>query len=349
MLIRYICYFLLLFVCDVTAESYKFPAEINRIIHHDNQFNGVVLVARGDKIIYEKAAGEFKNPKISSQFIIGSISKQITATLVLKLVDDGKIKLDKPIGYYLPELGYKWASKVTIKQLLNHTSGIISAEDPLITKPGSSFRYNNYNYDLLARLIAHMTKRSYKQNVELLFAKFQMTSSFVPDSLETSELESYSSDFVAGRLTQNHKSVLKIEALIPAGGLASTTHDLLKWNLALHGKKILKPTTYNEMMKPSIKRMNHRWQDLWYGYGVQISKDVTRAQAVLEISHNGIVNGYTSTLIFYPEHKVSLIILENQSFWPSEWNGEKVKKAFFIHDEIRGYIAAFCNILANKP
>ena len=103
--------------------------EIMKAYHNYNMFDGAVLVAENGKIIYKDAFGlanrEWDIPnKVDTKFMIGSISKPLTATLVLIQVQKGLIGLDKTVEAYLPEFNNKPAAKVTISQLLTHTSGI---------------------------------------------------------------------------------------------------------------------------------------------------------------------------------------------------------------------------------
>src|SRR5688500_552816 len=112
-------------------ESAKTIDDLLKQYHDYGQFNGSVLVADKGKIIYEKGFGsanmEWAIPnQPDTKFRIGSITKQFTATLVLQLVEEGKIKIDAKLSDYLPDYRKDTGSKVTIHQLLNHTSGIPS-------------------------------------------------------------------------------------------------------------------------------------------------------------------------------------------------------------------------------
>src|SRR5687767_6830207 len=147
------------------------------------QFNGSVLVAEKGKIIYEKGFGmanmEWSVPiQPDTKFRIGSVTKQFTATLVLQLVEEGKIKLDAKLSDYLPDYRKDTGGRITIHQLLNHTSGIPSytgrpgffaevsrnpysvtdfvkkfASGDLEFEPGSKYSYNNSGYYLLGAII----------------------------------------------------------------------------------------------------------------------------------------------------------------------------------------------------
>lgn len=127
-------------------------SEVMRTYHKYNMFDGAVLVAENGKIIYKEAFGlanrEWNIPNTTdTKFMIGSISKPITATLMLILVQKGLVSLDKPVEDYLPEFQNRPAAKVTIRQLLSHTSGmpnydIIKDFFPRISR--QSFSRENY-------------------------------------------------------------------------------------------------------------------------------------------------------------------------------------------------------------
>ena len=100
-----------------------------------NPFNGIILISQNGKIKYSKIIGysdlEKKTIlKLDNEFVIGSISKQITAVLVLREFDKGHLVLNEPIHKYLPELNQSWADTVTIHHLLTHTHGITEIDQP---------------------------------------------------------------------------------------------------------------------------------------------------------------------------------------------------------------------------
>ena len=154
------------------------------------QFNGTVLVAKDGKVIHQKGYGmanmEWDIPNHpDTKFRIGSVTKQFTATLILQLVSEGKIRLDGKITDYLPDYRKDTGDKITIHQLLNHTSGIPSytalpgffandSRDPysvadfikkfasgdLEFEPGTKFQYSGEGFEYLRKALEHKFSRS---------------------------------------------------------------------------------------------------------------------------------------------------------------------------------------------
>lgn len=285
-------------------------------IKQPRSFNGVVLVSQNGKTVYQKAVGIAKSKnnellKPNSKFVLLSNSKQITAVLILREVDKGKIDLQKNIRTYLPDFPQKWADSVTIHQLLNHTSGIVSLEKTLATKPGTTFKYTDLNYILLEKIVESVTKNTYESAVNELFKFSGMKNSGYPNRAIQNEL-------ISGfHFSENKEEVTKYiipKDRIPAAGLISTVYDLAIWNEKLHGGKLLKPETYQKMISYNILSQHSVFGEkaIGYGYGIRIN-DVSEPT---EFGHTGIVpeQGFTSVNLYYPKTKTSIIVLENQCF-----------------------------------
>ena len=154
------------------------------LVKYPRTFNGVVLIQKDKEIIYSKAYGfsNFKTKKalkLSDGFSTMSIAKQITAVLIMKEVENDNINLDQPIKKYLPDLAFDWTTKVTIRHLLNNSSGFSdSLEKPLIFEQGSQFNYSNVGYGLLGQILENVTNKKYEVLVSDLFKKSQMTNSY---------------------------------------------------------------------------------------------------------------------------------------------------------------------------
>jgi CubicO group peptidase (beta-lactamase class C family) len=124
-------------------------------------------------------------------------------------------------------------------------------------------------------------------------------------------------------------------------GIISTVGNLQRWNRCLHGVKLLKALTYRAMITPtpSAKR-SHRWGVLGYGLGIQVSA----REDLLELSHSGYVPGYISTLIYYPQQQVSVVVLENTA-----WLTSDISRVFSVHDRLREIIRNMIMGWARQP
>jgi CubicO group peptidase (beta-lactamase class C family) len=321
--------FLVLLAGQFVQAVPKPPNPLKAALGTARPFHGVALVDDAGKRVGFYAEGfadrEKKIPLIlKSRFIIGSISKQVTATLVLRQVDQGKLNLDDVIGKYLGE-NAPGAGSIRIRHLLNHSSGITGEGKPLASEPGKTFVYSNFNYILLSRVIEKVTGRPFPETVNELFRSLGMRDSFAAGAGKSLPI-------VAGydeiRLNEFSKADPAEPLQFPAsGGMVSTAEDLVKWTAALHGGKLLSKQSQDAMVTPTITRKN-RWGEIGYGFGLQVTTNGGR----LEYSHGGYVPGFQSLLLYYPETRRTVVILENVS-----WNLDDQARAYGPHDALRGW------------
>lgn len=294
-------------------------------------FHGVALVKDGTTRTNFHTEGfadrEKKTPlTLKSRFIIGSISKQVTATLVLRLVDKGKLNLDDFIGKYLGE-NVSGAGSVRIRHLLNHSSGVTGEDKPLASEPGKTFAYSNLNYILLSRIVEKVTGRPFVESVNELFRSLGMRDSFAAGQ---GKLRPMVAGYDEIRLNEFSRTDPTEPLRFPAsGGMVSTAEDLVKWTAALHGGKLLSKKSYDAMVTPTITRKN-RWGEIGYGFGLQVTTNAGKP----EYSHGGYVPGFQSLLLYYPETRRTVVILENVS-----WNLDDQARAFGPHDALRDWVA----------
>src|SRR5260370_30236552 len=191
--------FLLIFFVALPALASNHTERIDALISAYNklrQFNGSALVAEKGSVILEKGYGlanmEWQIPNTpDTKFRVGSITKQFSSMVVMQLVSEGKIKLDEKITTYLPDYRKDTGDKVTVRNLLTHTSGIPSytsipgffqnqSRDPytvadfvkkytmgdLEFEPGSKFSYDNSGYFLLCAIIERVSGKSDDKNLQ---------------------------------------------------------------------------------------------------------------------------------------------------------------------------------------
>lgn len=291
----------------------------------DNAFMGAVLVAEGDKIVLDKGYGmaslEWSIPDTpDTKFRLGSLTKQFTATLVLLLQQDGKLKIQDPVSQYLTDTPKAW-SKITIAELLGHTSGIPNftnlkefgkwrmpprtpdeiidffRDKPLDFEPGSKFSYSNSGYEVLGTIIEKVSGKRYGDMLrERIFDPLGMKDT----GLDNDELilpkraEGY-------QPTGHGLQVARSESMtVPwaAGSIYSTTHDLLTWEHALFGGKVLSADSLKLMTTPGKG-------DYGMGLGIQ-TKDGVRI-----ISHNGGIEGFNTSLSWVPDRSIVVVVLSN--------------------------------------
>lgn len=308
---------LFLFInCNSFAQKKdSYITQIDSVIQNSTSpvFNGVVLISKNGKTLYSKVKGfaDFKTKKpltANTQFEIMSNSKQVAAVLILLEVEKGKINLQDPIKKYLPELTQTWADSVTIHQLLNHTHGIVDINKPLEFKPGTNFHYGNLNYSLLGQIVEHISKKSYSETANALFKKLQMKNTLCYS-------ESKKQNLAAGYINNKNtfeaveKTMITNENL-GADGIISTVNDLATWNNNLHKGKILKPETYQLMIRSTVLSQHNFFgkEKEPYGYAIRnIEKE-----PVKYLGHTGLGDGFSSVNLYFPQSDVSLIVLENQ-------------------------------------
>jgi len=297
-------------------------------LHELDKFSGSVLVAKGDEVLYTGGFGhasiEFDVPNTpETRFRLGSITKQFTAVSILQLVEQGKIDLDGVITDYLPAYPAEpHGSKVTVHQLLNHTSGIPSytgieeimsargnwSETPraftkyfeeleLEFEPGSEYKYNNSAYHLLGLIIEAVSEMPYEDYLRKnILDPLGMENTGVEDYQEVilNEANGYA------RIGAEPLADANINMNIPyaAGSMYSTVGDLHIWHEALTARKLLSEDSYEKMFTPYLNN---------YGYGWAIVEWFEKPF----IQHGGGIDGFSTFAGRFPEEKVYVIVLAN--------------------------------------
>lgn len=292
----------------------NYTSKIDSLIKNTSPvFNGVVLISKNGKPLYSKAKGvsNFETKKtlqLDSQFEIMSNSKQITAVLILLEVEKGKIDLQSPIKKYLPELTKTWADSVTVHQLLNHSHGIVDLQKPLAFKSGTEFKYGDLSFTLLTKIIENTTKKSYSEVANTLFKKLKMNHTYC---YAKDKIQNLVNGYINSKGTFEKVTKTQITSQnLGADGVVSTVNDLAIWNNNLHKGKILKPKTYQSMLRYTITSQHNFFgkENEGYGYGIRI----TEKEAVNYVGHTGLGDGFSSVNLYFPESDISLIVLENQ-------------------------------------
>ena len=258
---------------------------------------------------------------------IGSITKQFTASAVMQLVEQGRVRLDDSIATYLPSLPPAWRA-VTVRQLLNHTSGIpsytdigqrwvrrwgeemppdtlvaLTANDTLWFKPGSKWRYDNSGYVVLGMLLSKVAERPWATDIIERFAKplgLTDTRNCATQPIIKNRAHGY--DAANGEWV--NAQYLAMSQPYAAGALCSTVGDLARWNRALGSGQVVKPESYALMTTPEGAAAT---APLKYGFG--LARDTLAGRTL--IAHGGGINGFITSNAWFPTERLSVTVLTN--------------------------------------
>jgi CubicO group peptidase (beta-lactamase class C family) len=319
------------------AENFKNVKrnEIEKYIKKffNNQFENICfLVAKNGEIIYERYEGYAdKEQNVlnaeNTPLHIASVSKVLTATAILKLIDAKKLTLDQKLTTLFPGFPYK---DVTIRTLLNHRSGmkkynyfcddakiwgrkktltnkdllhiLMTKNIPLETKTDTHFSYNNTNYALLALVIEKITGKKYRDAMkEIIFDPLGMSHTFVFDEETPKEkaTPSYKYNYVKYGFDF-------LDAVYGDKNIYSTPRDLLKFDLARNAPGFLSPDLLQQVFKGYSYEAKGEKN---YGLGIRLREWATGQKLFY---HNGWWHGNTSSYISLREENTVIIALSNK-------------------------------------
>ena len=294
-----------------------------------NGFSGAVLVARDGVPVVSRAWGwanaEWEIPNTpETKFRLGSITKQFTAAVVLRLEQRQALKLDDPVCRHLDPCPAAW-QPVTVRHLLTHTSGIPSytglpdyratmmmprtveqmvgvfRDLPLEFQPGEQFKYNNSGYFLLGVIIEKVSGKTYEQALDdEIFGPLGMKDSGYDwnEPLLPRRAAGYARRD-GGLVNARH---LDMQQPYAAGALYSTVGDLLKWDQALYTDRVL-PAAAREAMFTPFKGN--------YALGWTVNPPDRAVSGRRQVGHGGGINGFSTMILRVPEDRVAVIVLAN--------------------------------------
>jgi CubicO group peptidase (beta-lactamase class C family) len=262
----------------------------------------------------------------NTAYQLASVTKQFTAAAIMMLAEDGKLALDDKLPKFFDRLPAAW-SNVTVRQLLNHTSGIrsytnlpdfdktlrqdfskeailkMSADAPVEFAPGEKYNYNNTGYYLLGMIIEKASGKEYGAFLtERIFQPLGMTATRLNDLRDVINGRAAGYAWEAGRL-RNGEYVSPTQPF-SAGALISTVVDMAKWDAALYTDKLLKRASLEQMWTP--EKLNDG-KPLAYGYGWGVDIYRTRKR----ISHGGGINGFSTFIARFVDDKLTVVVLTN--------------------------------------
>ncbi|WP_207504532.1 serine hydrolase domain-containing protein [Telluribacter humicola] len=274
---------------------------------------------------------------------VGSITKPMTATIILKLKEQGKLKLDDKLGDWLPQTqgNIPKADQITLRQLLSHTSGIRNLGDdnisfklalvnrpadvdmtrpdeilkryvygkPLAYDPGTHFLYSNTGFMLLGMIAEKATQKPLKALYqEFIFTPAGMSDSYIEKRDDPRVARSYLDLYGDGKLIDVGDWEKSYDDGGAAGGVITTVTDLLKFSEALHGGKLLNEQSISEM-KGSVKLPSCPNGDCEYG----LALSTWNLEIGTGYGHDGGVVGIDALWLYFPERKSTIILFINRS------------------------------------
>ena len=313
---------------------------------HD--FHGSVLVAKEGKIVFKEHYGyaNFKEKtKIddNSVFQLASVSKQFTAAAIMILKDRGELSLEDKVTRFYPEFPY---TEITVRHLLNHTSGLpkyfwlaehkwdkehapsnkemmeLLCKENLnpFFRPGANFDYSNTGYFVLSAIVEKISDQRFADFMDReIFKPLNMRDTFVysfgQDSIKDGQLSGY-------RLYRRrwHAAIPGTvnDAVVGDKNVYSTTEDLFKWVEGLNSGRLVSEESLQEMYEKGSTKYNRK---VPYGFGFRIKEDGDKKV----VYHNGRWNGFSTSLMQYPEEDLVVITLEHSSYNSMKYLNNKVK------------------------
>jgi CubicO group peptidase (beta-lactamase class C family) len=304
----------------------------------EKRFMGSVLVLDGDQALLDRGYGmanlDWSVPDAPDvKFRIGSLTKQFTAALVLKLQEDGKLSLSDTVGARLPDAPAAW-SKITVTQLLHHVSGIpdftadprfpvwsasprtpreiieLVADKPLDFATGSKFAYSNTNYEVLGLIIEKASGETYAQ---VLRSRLLGPLDLKDTGLDADDLvlPRRALGYAGGPAGWTYARSESMSVPWAAGSMYSTTRDLARWSAALYGGRVLSAASLAQMTTPGLG-----------GYAMGLVAAKRDGEPIMW--HNGGIEGFHSYLAWLPGRRLTVVVLSNDERAPVDAIGSRL-------------------------
>ncbi len=318
----------------------------------DDGINGSISMAvvKGNEIIWSEAYGTIDNKNgmaanRSTIYRAGSISKTITAFLMMQLVEDGIINLNEPIEKYLPEIinldGYSDSTKITFQQLASHTSGLAKytvlegaafgpdaewentvllsiPKTSFLYAPGERFHYSRIGYGILGLALSRAANKSFIDLVkDKIFIPLNMNNSFyfVPEdklSNLSRGMERGTSGYVNTQLPEKEHAGRGDG--VPSGNLYTTPDNLAKFMIANMGYTESLSTHSLDLMQSIPISGKGKWGT--YGLGIMMFQD----SSFSTVGHGGKIYGYTSFFLFEKEYQYGVVLMRNYQWGRTKLN-----------------------------
>ncbi|MFZ6695353.1 serine hydrolase domain-containing protein [Stenotrophomonas acidaminiphila] len=261
----------------------------------------------------------------ATNFRLASVSKQFTAAAILLLAEDGRLSIDDPLKKWLPGLPAV-ADAMTLRQLLSHTSGLLDYEDlmdPADTRqvhdidvlhllqkenrtyfaPGSSYRYSNSGYALLALVVGKASGSDFASFLrQRIFLPLGMTATFAhQDGVDEVPDRAYGYSQIDGHWQRTDQSTTS--AVLGDGGIYSSIDDLARWDAALYDERLLRRASLQQAFSAATATPEPDVPH--YGFGWRINGDA--------LWHSGESIGFRNVIVRYPKQKLTVVVLSNRN------------------------------------
>jgi CubicO group peptidase (beta-lactamase class C family) len=334
--------FLLIFFFPFTlmAQDFSKIDELFKAYADENPGAALAIIKNG-KVAFTKTYGladleEKTKVTDRTNFRLASVSKQFTAAAILQLIEKGKLSLQTKLSDCFPELP-AYANTINMKQLLNHTSGILDYDDVIdesglkdqlsdadvlksclsFTKtyfaPGSAYRYSNTAYVLLGLVIEKYSGETYPNYLaKHIFKPLKMknTLAYIKGINEISH-RAFGYTFIENKWARKDQS--STSATLGDGGIYSNLTDLFKWDQALYEDKVLPQSVWQSAFKH--QQLNNG-SEINYGFGWHLKTNAAKQKVVY---HTGSTTSFRNVFYRIPSQKLSIIILTNRNA-PEEVN-----------------------------
>ena len=309
---------------NLTAQKAEKIDTLFEQLYKNGQFNGTVLVAENGKILHKGAYGygdyaAKRKLEIGSPCYLASVSKQFTTMAIMQLKEKGKLNYENKLGEYFPEIEY--AKNVTIRQMMQHTSGVANhyslgiykpgltnenvveallKQKELDFNPGDENRYSNGAYVLLSMIVAKISGQSFPVYMEEnIFAPLNMDATLVYEK-NTPEIKNRAIGYTPAWTLEDYEILTT-----GAGGMYSTVEDLLKWDQALYSEKLISQKSLEEAFT-SAKLNDGSETDYGFGWGIDENNNGGKI-----VNHSGSLNGFRTFIERDLEKRWTIILLTN--------------------------------------
>lgn len=316
-------------VAPATASADARQAQVDRLMaaYAGDGPGASLLVLQDGKPLVRRGYGHANLEQVAAagpatNYRLASVSKQFTAAAILLLAEDGKLSIDDPVRKWLPSLP-KVADTMTVRQLVVHTTGLLDYES-LMAKPypgqisdagvlalmekedrtyfpvGSTYRYSNTGYALLALIVERASGKSFADFTrERIFAPLGMAHTSAGPALTR---RAYGHSFVNGAWQRTDQNAYS--AVLGDGGIYSSIDDLARWSTALDEGRLFNQASRELMFSHQVE-VSKEPTPVYYGFGWRVTDE--------KQWHSGESVGFRNALVRWPKQRLTVVILSNRN------------------------------------